>query len=424
MAIFGNTGQRPTHWLKTGLAQARRVGRVESRKFASGIGSGFVVNGSVFGQAFDRLPVFVTAGHVIGGIVKPIDISVPASDVTIVFEGMFDDASPRITAECHHCLIDSPVDKLNYTLVLLNRWPGTVPDLLLAPRRPKPGAKIFVISYPLARGLAIALDDNEVVGNDDVAIPGGSALEPASRLLYRAPTEPGSSGGPVFNENWEIVGIHNGGANGMMCNFGAAFDAVVLDARSRLAGESVPNDLADAIRATARAGEIPQPESDPNYFSVFISYSHADSVFANRLYNSLQARGVRAWLDKKQMRPGDDIYEEVQKGIQLWDKVLLCASKASLTSWWVDSEIDRVFQKERNLFKERKVKVRALVPLQLDDFLFTQWESGKAQEVKSRIAADFRGWEDQKQFETKFEVLVSALRADAGAREAPPVSKL
>jgi hypothetical protein len=66
----------------------------------------------------------------------------------------------------------------------------------------------------------------------------------------------------------------------------------------------------------------------------------------------------------------------------------------------------------------------ALIPLMLDDFLLLRWESGKAQEVKSRIAVDFRGWEDQSRFEDLFGRLVLALRADAQAREAAPESKL
>jgi hypothetical protein len=233
----------------------------------------------------------------------------------------------------------------------------------------------------------------------------------------------------VFNKNWELIGVHIGRGDAFRrsgqirepCNYGITINAVLLDAKSKLAGKWVPDDVADAIRATTRSGEA---EVNPEYFSVFISYSHADSVFANRLYNALLARGIRAWLDIKQVLPGDDIYEEVQKGIQRWDKVLLCGSKASLSSWWVDSEIDRIFQKERELFRERHRKVLALIPLMLDDFMLSEWTSGKAQEVKTRIAADFRGWEDDSKFELTFENLVRGLRADTGARETPPEPRL
>jgi TIR domain/Pentapeptide repeats (8 copies) len=161
------------------------------------------------------------------------------------------------------------------------------------------------------------------------------------------------------------------------------------------------------------------------FFSCFISYNHEDKPFARRLHDALQGRGIRCWLDEKQLLPGDDIHEQIDHGIRLWDKVLLCCSTHSLTSWWVDGEIEKAFQKEQALMKERKRKVLVLIPLNLDGYLLDAWVNGKASQVKSRLAADFRGWEESHaKCEEQIELVVRALRADEYARTKPPKSLL
>ena len=119
--------------------------------------------------------------------------------------------------------------------------------------------------------------------------------------------------------------------------------------------------------------------------------------------------------------PGDNIYKAVDVGVRLWDKVLLCASQASLTSGWVDWEIDTAIEKEMTLKKERGTEVLAIIPLNLDGHLF-EWDNPHAAALRKRFSPDFTGWEkDNAKFEAQLEQIVKALQTQ---REPPPKPKL
>lgn len=161
------------------------------------------------------------------------------------------------------------------------------------------------------------------------------------------------------------------------------------------------------------------------FYSCFISYSHADKAFARRLYDALQGRGIRCWLDEHQLLPGDNIYDRIDQGIRVWDKILFCASRHSLISGWVDSELKHVFAKEKQLFKDNGSEILSLIPLNLDGYIFSGWNHPKKNQILERMAADFTGWEsDNEKFEQQFERVVKALHVNNTGREPEPPPKL
>lgn len=174
-----------------------------------------------------------------------------------------------------------------------------------------------------------------------------------------------------------------------------------------LRGVGLPDWLIDTYR-----GYVGSPIE---FYSCFISYNHTDQPFARRLHDQLQAKGIRCWLDEHRLKPGDDIYEGVDRGIRLWDKVLLCCSEAALSSWWIEREADTAIEKERQLHEKHDEPKLALIPLNLDGSMFG-WKGKHAATLRGRLAADFTGWEsNNSKFEAQFERVVEALRADEQA---------
>ncbi len=71
---------------------------------------------------------------------------------------------------------------------------------------------------------------------------------------------------------------------------------------------------------------------------VFISYSHDDSKFAEKLKEGLEVAGIDVWLDKLRLRAGEDWREEIDEAINASFALILCVSVSSLSSEYVNYE--------------------------------------------------------------------------------------
>jgi len=160
------------------------------------------------------------------------------------------------------------------------------------------------------------------------------------------------------------------------------------------------------------------------YYSCFISYNHDDKEFAHHLYDRLVEININVWLDEHQALPGDDLRDEIDRGIKGWDKFVLCCSESSLNSYWVNEEIDRILLKEERLFKAHGKRIPCVIPLILDDF-YTKWENSRAETLKTRIYQDVREWRNEPmKLKKAIERIVMALRADPWKKGQAPDPKL
>lgn len=215
------------------LEACEAVGCVSDNK-GKRLGTGFLVEGSKLCEAFGPGPVFVTNAHVVSDSYEKAIRPVTAR-VTFETDPLVDDDLPQYklgtllftsgVGDPGICCADD--EDLDVTIVRLK---GIAPDhkvLKLAANVPllDGKTKVYVIGHPEGGGLEISLTDSTLLDIDD-----------AQRLMhYRTPTDPGSSGSPVFNTLWQVVALHHAGTDTMprfrgggfhKANEGIAFNAI------------------------------------------------------------------------------------------------------------------------------------------------------------------------------------------------------
>ena len=196
-------------------------------------------------------------------------------------------------------------------------------------------------------------------------------------------------------------------------------DVQVFEQANRVVGRSA--DLKEGIQrffqnagvteriVKAALETLTQP---PKWSSCFISYSHTDKEFADRLRDSLVDLGIPCRRDDQGIAAGNRIFDKVASLIINSNRTLLCCSWASLTRDWIQREVEVALEKEK---KEGK---SVLVPLDIDGCLLGNPHRPDlpplADRFKDRLIGDFRGWQSSESFNQELNRLTKTLKTGLG----------
>jgi hypothetical protein len=213
--ILGDTGTQTFIWLKNGLQRADAVAMIRQGD-GRGVGTGFLVRGGDLNPSWGDERLLLTNAHVVSD--DPADQALPGETAFATFEARDAATGRRREHRVSSIVWHSSRSRLDASLLRLEP-PVDLPACPIAKNLPAVGSdenqRVYIIGHPEGRELAFSLQDNRLL--DHEGPPRGKPLLRERVLLhYRAPTEPGSSGSPVFEQsNWNIIGLHHAGGQFM-----------------------------------------------------------------------------------------------------------------------------------------------------------------------------------------------------------------
>lgn len=187
--IIGTNNLKSIAWLQRGLEAAKSVCRIVTPK---GLGTGFLID----------LGRVMTNHHVLSGPDIAAQSYVEFNFQEDSFGILQEPFRYRLLGEGFQTNVDldfsiARIEQEN-AFPSLESW-GTL--TLSADSFPGIGEHVTIIQHPGGGAKQIALTANQVV----------SIFE--HRLQYTTDTLPGSSGSPVFNDDWKVVALHHAGGN-------------------------------------------------------------------------------------------------------------------------------------------------------------------------------------------------------------------
>jgi hypothetical protein len=209
--VLGTIGLQTITWLRAGMERARSVALIRGPG-GRGIGTGFLVRGGDLHPALGDELVVVTNAHVVSELQD--DGGIEPDQALVTFEAQNVTAGTQAYYRVQKLLWGSPKQHLDASLLRLDPAVQAIAPCPIAKTLPplNNDRRVYIIGHPKGGELSFSLQDNELL--DHEGPPGGAPSQPERHLIhYRAPTEPGSSGSPVFNDapDWQVIGLHHAG---------------------------------------------------------------------------------------------------------------------------------------------------------------------------------------------------------------------
>jgi hypothetical protein len=183
-----------------------------------------------------------------------------------------------------------------------------------------------------------------------------------------------------------------------------------------LRGAGVPDSIITYVRSLV--------QEPIQFYTLFISYASSDRDFAQRLYNDLQGKGVRCWYYPETAVMGRGVWEDIDRAIRVYDKLVVICSEVSLNSPAVLREIERALNKEDSIARgniqklndktkgeQPRLKDRdVLFLIRIDDYVFNGWQHRRKMDVTGHTIGDFVGCDkDHQKYQRSLDRLLHAL---------------
>ncbi|WKZ38292.1 MAG: toll/interleukin-1 receptor domain-containing protein [Anaerolineales bacterium] len=123
---------------------------------------------------------------------------------------------------------------------------------------------------------------------------------------------------------------------------------------------------------------------------VFISYSHADRGFVEKLAHDLARNQILVWWDEWEIKVGDSLLQKIEAGITTTSYLIVVLSSTSVASVWVQEELRAALT--RQLQEKRTIVLPVLldnceIPLFLRDKRYADFRDNYDSGFKNLIHA-------------------------------------
>ena len=194
--VFGADRTQTLSWYRAGLKRCESIARIE-RLDGRGHGTGWVVNAGTFFPCQEKRLLVLTNAHVVSAEDYPNALRPSATRVNFqVLQRIY---------EIEDVVWSSPVGELDATFLSLRGGPPLADPLPVEENQVmmgRPPPRLYIVGHPGGRDVEFSLQDNYLLACNERV------------LHYRTPTEPGSSGSPVFEPHgWRVVALHHAGSH-------------------------------------------------------------------------------------------------------------------------------------------------------------------------------------------------------------------